>query len=292
MKSTLYTRSSTLTSHGRFSVLFLLFSLILSHPVLAEELWVIGSFKDQTNAVTERERVRADTGLAAEINESDGYFRLVVPKSSASRSEVESHGYSPWTHEGDIAAISELSMTVKNQYRVLGSFVEASSAELLLEKIMDTGADDVAVIPVEVRGVVYHRLVQGPYTARSQATASYADLGLPEPWWWEVKESAPARDVEMASAAGTQKEQQKPEPPEPMKVEPEPEPEPVVVINPPGPNDNYVNYCLRANKAERAIFCENDLFKRVGTAKLRENDDAEEMLLKCVYATRDSANCN
>ena len=285
------------------TILVCLSTLLISLSASAEELWVIGSFSKQANAEKERNRVSADTGLEVGVNESGGYYRVVIPKSAASKSEVEGFGFMPWSHAGDLMDLSTSTSAtmVNNQYRVLASLIDSAGAELLLEKLTELGARDVAVIPVEVQGVVYHRLVQGPFTSRSDATQSFPELGLPEPWWWEVRETGTAvasttTRPQRAQAPAMNEKVEEEETVETVEMKEEVamvEPEPVITITPPGPNDSYVDYCLKwANKAERAIFCENGMFKRIGSEQLRDDEEASNNLLTCVYATRGSNSCN
>ena len=267
-------------------------------PVFAEVHWVLGSFEEAGNAFRERERVIATYSLPAAVSQSDYRFRVVVPGSEVtSRAALEDLGFSPW-QTSEINLIDPPpaeTMPTTEYYRVLASFVDEPSARLLADRLRADDMTSISIRSARVRDLTFFRVLQGPYGEKTTAAAGLDKYGLGESWWLAI--GAIQDDQGSGSAATTDEVQSSAataasnEASEPVAVaEPAMADEPVYSISPPRPGESHLDYCLkRANSMERAIFCQNSLFNRIGLAQMREDNATAENLINCIRTAR--SNC-
>lgn len=261
-------------------------AVLVVSTVNAESYWSLGSYSLKSNADRERDRIAERTGLAVEVVSSGDLYRVVVEKDAdpeLQKSTIEDIGISPWTLSGDdvepvVESESMESESLATRYHlVLASFLDETSAEMLMERLVQDGIDGTSVVAAEVKGVTFYRLVQGPFADRSSVDADFSAYGIVDTWWAQTSEPAlEMRDEgEPASAIAVVEE-----------ADTSPEPEPVYTISPPGAGESYVSYCLRrANKMERAVYCKNGDFNRIANAE-RRNKRGNTWLTYCaLHAT-------
>ncbi len=86
-------------------VLVTLVGLMISSLVFADEFWVIASFRQAPNAEQALQKWSRTLGPSVQrvdelTSTGERFYRIVVPKSSATKGELEMAGISPWIMRG------------------------------------------------------------------------------------------------------------------------------------------------------------------------------------------------
>jgi hypothetical protein len=160
----------------------------------------------------------------------------------------------------------------------LGAFKIPANAERESDRInAELGVDTI----IARSGDLYRVVLKKDGDPVQQKTDLQAQ-GL-NPWTLAASEVGDDQPDEM--------EERKPQAPEiaaepvqtPYSMEDEPESETVYEMSPPKPGEKLLDYCVnRANKQERAVYCNNDMFNRVASAQARAKDQSEaDSLLYC-----------
>jgi len=253
----------------------------------ASEWWSLAAFKNPANAERESGRINSAIDVDTSVAHSGDLYRVVLKKDrdpAQQKTLLERIGITPWAiADAEVGEAVSASMMMHQYSWVLASFMDSAAAEALAVKLQADGISNVKVATAEVNGIRYYRVVQGPFAQKADQSTSFAGHGLADGWWlYElVTNQAPSSDMAMV----------KQPPIEPIAAVVQQVAEPVAEVSPPKAGEKLRDYCLyRANRQERAIYCGNDVFNRVGGAQARAKSQPEaDSLFYCATLADDMA---
>lgn len=258
-----------------FGVLAVLMCFQLGAQNQKADFWVIGSFTELVNAVSEKDRLRSETGWPVEVATSASggktVYRLLVARdgSAGQKQELVDGGFEPWVLTIDVKLVGmspgELGrVQVRSEgtqyYLVLAGFRDEPNAKKFWISLAEGGVRKVQIDTSLLAGAPWYRILHGPFSSTDTGVKNgFNSRGISDAWWLRVesgtelvmvRESVPEEVVEPVVVAIAP----------PVEVTPR--------LIPPQSGESYITYCTRkANEGERAIYCNDSSVKGILAAE-------------------------